>query len=66
MGYARNYVEKTKKIAKKFVRYQEGAELYSHRVLQRMKQIIQLRVQQLHRQQLQWLKNRLRRSISQT
>ena len=29
MGYARNDVEKTKKIAKKFVRYQEGAELYS-------------------------------------
>ena len=29
MGYARRDVEKTKKIAKKFVRYQEGAELYS-------------------------------------
>ena len=29
MGYARKDVEKTKKIAKKFVRYQEGAELYS-------------------------------------
>ena len=28
-GYARKDVEKTKKIAKKFVRYQEGAELYS-------------------------------------
>ena len=28
MGYARKDVEKTKKIAKKFVRYQEGAELY--------------------------------------
>ena len=30
MGYARKDVEKTKKIAKKFVRYQEGAELYSN------------------------------------
>ena len=29
MGCARKDVEKTKKIAKKFVRYQEGAELYS-------------------------------------
>lgn len=29
MGYARKDVEKTKKIAKKFVRYQEGAEFYS-------------------------------------
>ena len=29
MGYARKDVEKTKKIAKKFVRYQEGEELYS-------------------------------------
>ena len=29
MGYAHKDVEKTKKIAKKFVRYQEGAELYS-------------------------------------
>ena len=29
MRYARKDVEKTKKIAKKFVRYQEGAELYS-------------------------------------
>lgn len=29
MGYTRKEVEKTKKIAKKFVRYQEGAELYS-------------------------------------
>lgn len=29
MGYARKDLEKTKKIAKKFVRYQEGAELYS-------------------------------------
>ena len=29
MGYARKDVEKTKKITKKFVRYQEGAELYS-------------------------------------
>ena len=29
MGYASKDVEKTKKIAKKFVRYQEGAELYS-------------------------------------
>ena len=29
MGYARKDVEKTKKIAKKFVRYQEGAEPYS-------------------------------------
>ena len=28
-GYARKDVEKTKKLAKKFVRYQEGAELYS-------------------------------------
>ena len=28
MGYARKDVEKTKKIAKKFVRYQEGAGLY--------------------------------------
>ena len=26
MGYARKDVEKTKKMAKKFVRYQEGAE----------------------------------------
>ena len=26
MGYARKDVEKTKKIAKKFVRYQEGAD----------------------------------------
>ena len=32
MGYARKEVEKTKKIAKKFVRYQEGAELYSIRL----------------------------------
>ena len=29
MGYARKDIEKTKKIAKKFVCYQEGAELYS-------------------------------------
>ena len=29
MRYARKDVEKTKKIAKKFVRYQEWAELYS-------------------------------------
>lgn len=29
MGYARKDVEKTMKLAKKFVRYQEGAELYS-------------------------------------
>ena len=29
MGYARKDVEKTKKIAKKFVCYQEWAELYS-------------------------------------
>ncbi|MBC5682339.1 MULTISPECIES: DUF6462 family protein [Ruminococcus] len=29
MGYAHKDVKKTKKIAKKFVRYQEGAELYS-------------------------------------
>ena len=29
MGYACKDVEKTKKLAKKFVRYQEGAELYS-------------------------------------
>ena len=29
MGYSRKDVEKTKKIAKKVVRYQEGAELYS-------------------------------------
>lgn len=29
MEYARKDGEKTKKIAKKFVRYQEGAELYS-------------------------------------
>ena len=29
MGYARKDLEKTKKIAKEFVRYQEGAELYS-------------------------------------
>lgn len=29
MGYAHKDVEKTKKIAKKFVRYQEGAELYN-------------------------------------
>ena len=26
MGYARKDVEKTKKLAKKFVRYQEGAD----------------------------------------
>lgn len=30
MGYARKDVEKTKKIAKKFVRYQEGEELYAY------------------------------------
>ena len=29
MGYARKDVEKTKKLAKKIVRYQKGAELYS-------------------------------------
>ena len=29
MGYSRKDVEATKKMAKKFVRYQEGAELYS-------------------------------------
>ena len=29
MGYARKDVEKTKILAKKFVRYQKGAELYS-------------------------------------
>ena len=29
MGYARKDVEKTKKLAKKVVHYQEGAELYS-------------------------------------
>ena len=29
MGYARKDVEKTKKMAKKFVCYQEGADLYS-------------------------------------
>ena len=29
MGYARKDAEKTKKLAKKFVRYHEGAELYS-------------------------------------
>ena len=29
MGYARKDVEKTKKMAKKFVCYQEGAEIYS-------------------------------------
>lgn len=29
MGYSRKDVEVTKKMAKKFVRYQEGAELYS-------------------------------------
>ena len=29
MGYARKNVETTKKVAKKFVRYQEGAERYS-------------------------------------
>ena len=29
MGYARKDIEETKKLAKKFVRYQEGAELYS-------------------------------------
>jgi hypothetical protein len=29
MGYTRKDVENTKKRAKKFVRYQEGAELYS-------------------------------------
>ena len=29
MGYARKDVEKTKKLAKKFVRYQEGAEQFT-------------------------------------
>ena len=29
MGYARKNIEKTKQYAKKFVRYQEGAERYS-------------------------------------
>ena len=29
MGYARKDVEKTRKLAKKCVLYQEGAELYS-------------------------------------
>ena len=29
MGYACKDVEKTQKISKKFVRFQEGAELYS-------------------------------------
>ena len=29
MGYSRKDVETTKKMEKKFVRYQEGAELYS-------------------------------------
>ncbi len=29
MGYARKEIEKTKQIAKKFVRYPEGAEKYS-------------------------------------
>ena len=29
MGFARKEIEKTQQIAKKFVRYQEGAELYS-------------------------------------
>lgn len=29
MGYSRKDVEATKKMAKKFVRYQEGDELYS-------------------------------------
>ena len=29
MGYSRKDVEATKKMVKKFVRYQEGAELYS-------------------------------------
>lgn len=29
MGYSRKDVEATKKMTKKFVRYQEGAELYS-------------------------------------
>lgn len=29
MGYARKDVEATKRMAKRFVRYQEGAELYS-------------------------------------
>lgn len=29
MGFARREVEKTKQIAKKFVRYKEGAERYS-------------------------------------
>ena len=28
MGYARKDVEKTKKLAKKFVRYQKGADVY--------------------------------------
>ena len=30
MGYARKDVEKTKKIAKKFVRYQEGGRALQH------------------------------------
>ena len=30
MGYSRKDVEKSKMNAKKFVRYQEGAEKYSH------------------------------------
>ena len=30
MGYARKDVEKTKKIAKKFVRYQEGGRTLQH------------------------------------
>ena len=29
MGYARKDVEATKRMSKRFVRYQEGAELYS-------------------------------------
>ena len=29
MGFARKEIEKTQQMAKKFVRYQEGAELYS-------------------------------------
>ena len=40
MGYARKDVEKTKKIAKKFVRYQYGAELYSIGLTAGNKQII--------------------------
>ena len=47
MGYARKDVEKTKKIAKKFVRYQEGAEFcgkVNHRDVQTGDMYILIRI----------------------